>query len=97
MTLVYKTDKTHLQYYCYQKTISNVNKFARFLRSRGHLLEVHDIQKRNRLLMLLKKELWCFNYLGHGGEDGLSSERIWEKSGQNLSNQYKYLYLSLSL
>ena len=32
-----------------------------------------------------------FNYLGHGGEDGLSGERIWEKSdGQNLSNQYKY-------
>jgi hypothetical protein len=34
-----------------------------------------------------------FNYLGHGGEDGLSAERIWEKSdGQNLSNQYKYPY-----
>ena len=32
-----------------------------------------------------------FNYLGHGGEDGLSGERIWEKSdGQNLNNRYKY-------
>ena len=32
-----------------------------------------------------------FNYLGHGGEDGLSAERLWDKiDGQNLSNQYKY-------
>lgn len=31
------------------------------------------------------------NYFGHGGEDGLAKERIWEKSdGQNLSNQFKY-------
>jgi hypothetical protein len=39
-----------------------------------------------------------FNYLGHGGEDGLSSERIWEKSdGQNLSNQYKYpLFITIT-
>jgi hypothetical protein len=38
-----------------------------------------------------EKGALIFNYLGHGGEDGLSSERIWEKSdGQNLSNQYKY-------
>lgn len=32
-----------------------------------------------------------FNYMGHGGEDGLASERLFEKSdAQNLSNQYKY-------
>ncbi|MFA7445793.1 MAG: type IX secretion system sortase PorU, partial [Flavobacteriaceae bacterium] len=32
-----------------------------------------------------------FNYLGHGGEEGLAHERIFEKSdGQNLSNRYKY-------
>jgi hypothetical protein len=39
-----------------------------------------------------------FNYLGHGGEDGLSAERIWEKSdGQNLSNQYKYpLFITIT-
>ena len=38
------------------------------------------------------------NYLGHGGEDGLSSERIWEKSdGQNLTNQYKYpLFITIT-
>jgi len=32
-----------------------------------------------------------FNYLGHGGEEGLAHERIFEKSdGENLSNRYKY-------
>lgn len=32
-----------------------------------------------------------FNYLGHGGEDGLAQERIWEKiDGQSLNNRYKY-------
>jgi len=32
-----------------------------------------------------------FNYLGHGGEDGLAQERIFQKSdAQNLNNKYKY-------
>lgn len=45
-----------------------------------------------------EKGALVFNYLGHGGEDGLSSERIWEKSdGQNLSNQFKYpLFITLT-
>lgn len=45
-----------------------------------------------------EKGALVFNYLGHGGEDGLSSERIWEKSdGQNLSNQYKYpLFITIT-
>ncbi|AWH86890.1 peptidase C25 [Flavobacterium album] len=31
------------------------------------------------------------NYLGHGGEDGMASERIFEKTdAQNLTNKYKY-------
>lgn len=39
-----------------------------------------------------------FNYLGHGGEDGLAQERIWEKSdGQNLYNQFKYpLFITIT-
>ncbi|MBS7786561.1 type IX secretion system sortase PorU [Flavobacterium sp. CYK-55] len=38
------------------------------------------------------------NYLGHGGEDGLSQERIWEKSdGQNLANRYRYpLFITIT-
>jgi hypothetical protein len=38
------------------------------------------------------------NYLGHGGEDGLTQERVWEKiDGQSLSNRYKYpLFVTLT-
>ncbi|MFD1603772.1 type IX secretion system sortase PorU [Flavobacterium artemisiae] len=45
-----------------------------------------------------EKGALVFNYLGHGGEDGLASERIWEKSdGQNLNNQYKYpLFITIT-
>ncbi|WP_125722189.1 type IX secretion system sortase PorU [Flavobacterium ustbae] len=45
-----------------------------------------------------EKGALIFNYLGHGGEDGLASERIWEKSdGQNLTNQYKYpLFITIT-
>jgi hypothetical protein len=50
------------------------------------------------LFNAFEKGALVFNYLGHGGEDGLSSERIWEKSdGQNLSNQYKYpLFITIT-
>ncbi len=38
------------------------------------------------------------NYLGHGGEDGLAVERIWDKTdSQNLYNQYKLpLFITLT-
>lgn len=39
-----------------------------------------------------------FNYLGHGGEDGLAQERIYEKTdGQTLNNRYKYpLFITIT-
>jgi hypothetical protein len=45
-----------------------------------------------------EKGALVFNYLGHGGEDGLAGERIWEKAdGQNLNNQYKYpLFITIT-
>ncbi|CAN1547779.1 Peptidase_C25_N domain containing protein [Flavobacteriaceae bacterium] len=45
-----------------------------------------------------EKGALVFNYLGHGGEDGLSSERIWDKSdSQSISNQYKYpLFITIT-
>jgi hypothetical protein len=45
-----------------------------------------------------EKGALVFNYLGHGGEDGLSSERIWDKSdSQNVDNQYKYpLFITIT-
>jgi hypothetical protein len=53
---------------------------------------------RTDIFNAFEKGALVFNYLGHGGEDGLSSERIWEKSdGQNLSNQYKYpLFITIT-
>jgi hypothetical protein len=39
-----------------------------------------------------------FNYLGHGGEDGLTAERIWDKfDGYNFNNTYRYpLFITLT-
>jgi hypothetical protein len=45
-----------------------------------------------------EKGALVFNYLGHGGENGLASERIWTKAdGENLNNQYKYpLFITIT-
>ena len=53
---------------------------------------------REELFNAFEKGALVFNYLGHGGEDGLSQERIWEKiDGQNLSNRYKYpLFITIT-
>lgn len=53
---------------------------------------------RTDLFSAFEKGALVFNYLGHGGEDGLASERLWEKSdGQNLNNQYKYpLFITIT-
>jgi hypothetical protein len=50
------------------------------------------------LFSAFEKGALVVNYLGHGGEDGLASERLWEKSdGQNLNNQYKYpLFITIT-
>ncbi|RZK09536.1 MAG: type IX secretion system sortase PorU, partial [Flavobacterium sp.] len=46
---------------------------------------------RTEIFEAFEKGALVFNYLGHGGEDGLAAERIWEKSdGENLNNRYKY-------
>lgn len=46
---------------------------------------------RTEIFESFEKGALVFNYLGHGGEDGLAVERIWEKSdGENLNNRYKY-------
>ncbi|MBY0487167.1 MAG: type IX secretion system sortase PorU [Flavobacteriaceae bacterium] len=39
-----------------------------------------------------EKGALVFNYLGHGGEDGLTGERIWDKfDGYNFNNQFSSL------
>ena len=72
-----------------------------FINSTKILLDAYDQESsaggfrypkaRSDIFNAFEKGALVFNYLGHGGEDGLTAERIWEKSdGQNLSNQYKY-------
>jgi hypothetical protein len=53
---------------------------------------------RKDIFESFEKGALVFNYLGHGGEDGLADERIWEKvDGENLSNQYKYpLFITIT-
>lgn len=45
-----------------------------------------------------EKGALVFNYLGHGGEDGLTTERIWDKpDGLNFFNQYRYpLFITIT-
>lgn len=46
---------------------------------------------RKEIFEAFEKGALMFNYLGHGGEDGLAVERIWEKAdGENLNNRFKY-------
>ncbi len=46
---------------------------------------------RQDIFNAFEKGALVFNYLGHGGEDGLAQERIFEKAdGQNMNNRFKY-------
>lgn len=53
---------------------------------------------REEMFSSFEKGALVFNYLGHGGEDGLANERIWDKpDGTNLNNQYRYpLFITLT-
>ena len=53
---------------------------------------------REDIFEAFEKGALVFNYLGHGGEDGLADERIWEKEdGENLNNQNKYpLFITIT-
>lgn len=45
-----------------------------------------------------EKGALLFNYLGHGGEDGLTGERVWDKlDGLNFFNEYRYpLFITIT-
>jgi hypothetical protein len=45
-----------------------------------------------------EKGALIFNYLGHGGEDGLTGERVWDKlDGSNFNNRYRYpLFITIT-
>lgn len=45
-----------------------------------------------------EKGALVFNFLGHGGEDGLTGERLWDKlDGYNFHNQFRYpLFITIT-
>jgi Peptidase family C25 len=48
-------------------------------------------EAREQIIRAINYGSLVVNYLGHGGEDGMASERIFEKSdAQNLTNRFKY-------
>ena len=55
-------------------------------------------QAKEDIRNAFEKGALIFNYLGHGGEDGLTGERIWDKfDGANFNNQYKYpLFITIT-
>jgi hypothetical protein len=55
-------------------------------------------QAKEDLRNAFEKGALIFNYLGHGGEDGLTGERIWDKfDGANFNNQYRYpLFITIT-
>jgi len=55
-------------------------------------------QAKEDIKYSFEKGALVFNYLGHGGEDGLTGERIWDKfDGSNFINQYKYpLFITIT-
>jgi hypothetical protein len=55
----------------------NINKIILDPMFKKHPPEVFDIPKQEQICLMHSGAL-VFNYLGHGGEDGLSAERIWE-------------------
>jgi hypothetical protein len=55
-------------------------------------------QIQEQLNNYFEKGALVFNFLGHGGEDGLTGERLWDKpDGSNYYNQYKYpLFITIT-
>ena len=55
-------------------------------------------QANEDLTNAFEKGSLIFNYLGHGGEDGLTGERLWDKfDGSNFNNRYRYpLFITLT-
>lgn len=55
-------------------------------------------QAKEDIQNAFEKGALVFNYLGHGGEDGLTGERIWDKfDGLNFYNQYRYpLFITIT-
>ena len=104
---LYKTQDKYLQ--LYQNNLTDVIHAQKpFLNYKKILLDSYQQvssaggdrypKAREEMFNSFEKGALVFNYLGHGGEDGLTGERIWEKSdGENFSNQYRYpLFITIT-
>ena len=104
---LYKTQDKYLQ--LYQNNLTDVIHAQKpFLNYKKILLDAYQQvssaggdrypKAREEMFNSFEKGALVFNYLGHGGEDGLTGERIWEKSdGENFSNQYRYpLFITIT-
>lgn len=102
-----KTGDVQLQYY-QNKLVDNLYAQKPFINYKKILLDGYQQQtsaggdRYPRVKLDIQNEFekgaLVFNYLGHGGEDGLTQERIWDKfDGYNFFNQYKYpLFITLT-
>lgn len=104
---LYKTQDKYLQ--LYQNNLTDIiHQQKPFINYKKILLDSYQQvssaggdrypKAREEMFNSFEKGALVFNYLGHGGEDGLTNERIWEKAdGENFSNQYKYpLFITIT-
>ena len=103
----FKTGDKSLQYY-QNKLADEVTANKPFINVNKILLDSYSQktssggerypQARIDIFNAFEKGALAFNYLGHGGEDGLAQEAIWLKSdGINLNNRYRYpLFVTLT-
>lgn len=103
----FKTADVQLQYY-QNKLVDNLHAQKPFINFKKILMDSYQQETsaggerypkaKEDIRNSFEKGALVFNYLGHGGEDGLSQERVWDKfDGYNFFNQYKYpLFITLT-
>jgi hypothetical protein len=82
-----------------QKPFINFKKNSfRFLYTKLRQEEKRYPKAREEIFASFEKGALVFNYLGHGGEDGLTGERVLGKiRWANLNNRYKYpLFITIT-
>jgi flagellar hook assembly protein FlgD len=103
----FKTQDRYLQFYQNRLT-DNIHVAKPFINFKKIFLDAYQQESsaggdrypkaREAVFSAFEKGVLVYNYLGHGGEDGLTNERVWEKSdGTNLNNRYKYpLFITIT-
>ncbi len=103
----YKSEDTNLQFY--QNRLTDIIHTQKpFLNFKKILLDAYQQETnsggaryplaKEDLRKSFEKGSLVVNYLGHGGEGGLTNERVWDKpDGANFNNQYRYpLFITIT-